>query len=282
MKYSYAQLEEIWIHANPKQAAQAPLMASIALAESAGDPRAKNASGATGLWQILGNPFPGNAENPVTNAKMAGSKLSSQGLGAWETYTNGAYKTYFTESNIKEAAGKIKTAGEVEIIPGESKVPLLGPLGEGAQELGELPGKALGEAAEEAAKETGEAIVGKGGTEFLESLGEPETWLRIAEGLGGLLLLYIALKQLSGRFEVSRTAVSQARLGSNITVRAHKSLYKQSKTVGTEAVATASAAAKVPARAKAAKKAHVRSIKFGGTKAQARKAAVTAARKPGK
>lgn len=69
-------------------------MAAIAEAESSGNSQAQNPSGATGLWQILGNPFPGNAFDPLTNAKMAVAKYRSQGLGAWTTYTSGAYKQF--------------------------------------------------------------------------------------------------------------------------------------------------------------------------------------------
>jgi Transglycosylase SLT domain len=72
----------------------AALMAAIAEAESGGNPRAHNASGASGLWQILGLPFPGNVYDPLTNAKMALAKFRSQGLGAWTTYTSGAYKQF--------------------------------------------------------------------------------------------------------------------------------------------------------------------------------------------
>ena len=72
----------------------AGLMAAIAMAESGGNPRAHNPSGASGLWQILGVPFPGNPFDPLTNARMAVSKYRSQGLGAWEAYTNGAYRQF--------------------------------------------------------------------------------------------------------------------------------------------------------------------------------------------
>jgi Transglycosylase SLT domain len=92
-QYTYAQLEGLWIQANgPKSLA--PLMAAIAEAESSGNSQAQNPSGATGLWQILGNPFPGNAMDPLTNARMAVAKWRSQGLGAWTTYTSGAYKQF--------------------------------------------------------------------------------------------------------------------------------------------------------------------------------------------
>jgi Lysozyme like domain len=91
--YPYSQLEGLWIQAGgPK--ALAPVMAAIALAESDGQSTAQNPSGATGLWQINGNPFPGDAFDPLTNAKMAVAKYREQGLGAWTTYTSGAYKQF--------------------------------------------------------------------------------------------------------------------------------------------------------------------------------------------
>lgn len=91
--YSYAELEGLWVK-NGGSKALAPVMAAIAMAESGGCSSAENPSGASGLWQILGNPFPGDAFNPNVNAKMAVSKYKSQGLGAWTTYTGGQYKQY--------------------------------------------------------------------------------------------------------------------------------------------------------------------------------------------
>src|SRR5215469_1254167 len=54
-----------------------------------------------GLWQIT----PGNSEpqfginhallSPQANADAAAAKLRSQGLGAWTTYTDGAFEPYF-------------------------------------------------------------------------------------------------------------------------------------------------------------------------------------------
>lgn len=94
--YSYAQLEGLWINAGGSQAL-APTMAAIAMAESGGDSNAYNASGATGLWQILGavnSADQSNLKDPGTNAKEAVLKYKSQGLGAWVTYTTGAYKQF--------------------------------------------------------------------------------------------------------------------------------------------------------------------------------------------
>lgn len=99
---SYADLEGLWIAAGGDPA-QAPLMASIALAESSGHPTSLNATdnGGTqssyGLWQISTGthaaPDP-NWSDPLTNARLAVAKFKSQGLGAWGTYTSGAYRRF--------------------------------------------------------------------------------------------------------------------------------------------------------------------------------------------
>ena len=94
--YSYAQLEGLWINAGgPKSLA--PIMAAIAEAESGGCTTAYNASGATGLWQILGAVDPSDQPkltDAAINAKEAVLKYKDQGLGAWVTYTTGAYKAF--------------------------------------------------------------------------------------------------------------------------------------------------------------------------------------------
>jgi hypothetical protein len=86
--YSNAQLQQLWIQAggDPKVA---PTAAAIAQAESGGHPGVVNGIGATGLWQIYGNPFPGNAKDPLTNAKMAVAKYKGAGnkFTPWTTYT---------------------------------------------------------------------------------------------------------------------------------------------------------------------------------------------------
>jgi hypothetical protein len=116
--YSYAQLEAI-----AKQGgfpdSMLPLMAAIAMAESGGNPTATNPhdNGGTqtswGLWQISNGthsqPAP-NILDPIVNAQQAWGKYKSQGLGAWGTYTSGAYKSYLQGSvppdvNIGPPAG---------------------------------------------------------------------------------------------------------------------------------------------------------------------------------
>lgn len=101
-KLTYSQLEGVWIQAGGQQSL-APLMAAIALAESGGNPDSLNATdnhgtqSSFGLWQIstgTHTPPSPNWADPVTNAKLAIGKLKSQGLGAWGTYTSGAYKPF--------------------------------------------------------------------------------------------------------------------------------------------------------------------------------------------
>ena len=106
---SYAQLKGLWLAAAKgtkyDTGAWATLMAAIAEAESGGNPDATNPTdnGGTqtswGLWQIsLGNHQApaSNWADPAENAKLAIGKLQSQGLGAWGTYTSGAYKAYMS------------------------------------------------------------------------------------------------------------------------------------------------------------------------------------------
>ena len=103
MRYSYGQLEQLWISAGGSRAL-APLMAAIALAESGGDPQQTNLTDnngtqtSWGLWQISdgthNEPVQGILD-PLTNAKAAVSKYKQQGLSAWGTYDSGAYEQYY-------------------------------------------------------------------------------------------------------------------------------------------------------------------------------------------
>ncbi len=102
-QYSYSQLETLWLDtAKGTQYATnawAELMAAIAMAESSGNSDAYNASGASGLWQILGavnSSDQSQLMDPTVNAHEALLKLQSQGLAAWTTYTSGAYKQFLS------------------------------------------------------------------------------------------------------------------------------------------------------------------------------------------
>jgi len=76
--FSFTALEALWERAGgPSWAASQA--ASIAECESGGNPRAYNPSGASGLWQILGQPVPGNIFDPLVNAENAVAKFRASG-----------------------------------------------------------------------------------------------------------------------------------------------------------------------------------------------------------
>lgn len=96
-------LAQLWLDAggDPKLA---NTMAAIAMAESGGKVAAQNASGAAGLWQILPSAHPQYnvprlLSDPLYNAQAAVAVEKSQGLGAWATYTSGAYKAFVGQAN---------------------------------------------------------------------------------------------------------------------------------------------------------------------------------------
>jgi hypothetical protein len=142
MAYTYAQLEGLWIQAGGSRAL-APIMAAVALAESSGDPNAKNPNdnGGTqtswGLWQISdgthNEPVP-NILDPKINAQEAVKKVQSQGLKAWGSYTSGAYQKYM-QQNITpvNVTGSTTTANDAGWLDN--------PLGTAAGDIGNAIGK---------------------------------------------------------------------------------------------------------------------------------------------
>lgn len=108
-KYTYAQLEGLWINAGGSKAL-APVMAAIAEAESSGCSAAYNPSGASGLWQVEPSNAQyvpggyGNIFNPADNAKAAVGVYKAQGLDAWQTYTSGAYKAFLAAGTTPDTS----------------------------------------------------------------------------------------------------------------------------------------------------------------------------------
>ena len=139
--YSYAQLEGLWINAGgPRD--EAATAAAIAEAESGGNSDARNPSGASGLWQILGNPFPGNAFDPATNARMAVAKWKAAGgFSPWVTFTNGSYRAYLSgkttpDSNVPGSPSAVTMAAVAGqqtdcLVANPLSLPLVGSLGPG-------------------------------------------------------------------------------------------------------------------------------------------------------
>jgi Lysozyme like domain len=104
-KYTYAQLQGLWINAGGP-AAVAPIAAAIALAESGGCTTALNATdnGGTqssfGLWQIsTGTHTPPSSSwaTGSTNASLAvGKYRGAGGFSPWGTFDSGAYKAFLS------------------------------------------------------------------------------------------------------------------------------------------------------------------------------------------
>lgn len=107
-------LGELWISAGGDKRL-APIMAAIALAESGGNKGAvggPNSDGTYdyGLWQINSSHSQYSKSrllsDPLYNARAAVAIYRSQGLRAWSTYNNGAYK-----SHMGQSSGSLPTFG---------------------------------------------------------------------------------------------------------------------------------------------------------------------------
>lgn len=128
---SWQQLMDVWVQAGGKPS-MAPLMAAIAMVESGGNPKATNASGATGLWQMEWPLHKGIVpaatsraafENPLTNAqaavKLSGNNPSTapgspvyQGWLAWEP--KGAYLKYLDIGAPYQGGANVSTTGSIQ------------------------------------------------------------------------------------------------------------------------------------------------------------------------
>ena len=139
----------------------APTMAAIAQAESSGDTRNTNPKppdNSFGLWQInyygrlassrtkaFGTPESLLAD-PNAQAKAAISILKSQGLSAWSTYSDGAYKKYLTAAapntgGASPATGNAAAGGwGVQVMPTGAAGAAAGAPGANAESGGSLAG----------------------------------------------------------------------------------------------------------------------------------------------
>jgi Lysozyme like domain len=136
--YTYAQLEQLWIN-NGGSTATAPLAAAIAEAESSGNSTATSANpdGGTnvGLWQLDTNGKGSGltvAQLQDPNVNAAAAVTGSSGgtdWSAWETYVNGAYTQFLSNSTPPSSAGvpastaAASTAAAVTVVPGTCVVP---------------------------------------------------------------------------------------------------------------------------------------------------------------
>jgi LysM domain/Transglycosylase SLT domain len=77
-EYSFGELEALWVSAGGPASAEWDA-ATIAECESGGDADAYNPSGASGLWQILGQDVGGDIFSPQVNALNAVAKYENAG-----------------------------------------------------------------------------------------------------------------------------------------------------------------------------------------------------------
>jgi hypothetical protein len=192
-KLSQAQIEML---ARSAGMANPPVMAAIAMAESGGNPRAHNPippDNSYGLWQInmLGSMGAARRKqygissndalfNPAVNAKAAASILKSQGLSAWSTYTNGAYKKYMGKGGSANQAIFDDWNDPFDLWPDDAG-PAPGTPWEGL--TGQTPPESLAQAG---------AItdIAKLGVKAAEWMSNPRNWLAVVYiGLGGVVIV---------------------------------------------------------------------------------------------
>lgn len=196
-KYTYAQLEGLWIQAGGNKAF-APLAAAIAMAESAGNSSASNhnSNGSIdrGLWQI--NSVHGSLStfDPLANAKAA-VKISSNGKNwhPWVTYNSGAYKK-FLKGNVPPGTVSVGAGASTLGIEETDAIP-------GMDWLGKLPSTLTG-----AASGIGDIGTGLGhlatafGTleHWIAIIFTPGFWLRIGAFTAGMFFFLFSLYFLKG------------------------------------------------------------------------------------
>lgn len=186
---------------------------AIALAESGGNPRAHNPvppDNSYGLWQInmLGGMGPERRKRfnlksnedlfePSTNARVAYALWKDRGnFSAWSTYSNGRYLTYMPRAN---AAVK-KNGGAAS-----------GRVGEGGNSPLPRPDTPLPDGLEGTIYDLRDTLAGVKG--FVDSLTNPQTWLRVGMFAGGAVLVIVGVLFLIGQSKTARTVASAIPVG---------------------------------------------------------------------
>ena len=212
--YSYGQLETLWINAGGPKAV-APLMAAIALAESGGNPGALNQTDnngtqtSVGLWQVSSgtHQYPSAWATAQGNATEAVAKYKSQGLGAWGTYTSGAYLQYYKggtpASSLPQGGGTQQATLDSApgwLVPVEAASGPIGILNAiGTQLVGGISGgvgtatsfEGIWKSLDTFTKEIDAALKG------IEWLFVPTHWIRIGAFLSGVTFGALGVRDLS-------------------------------------------------------------------------------------
>lgn len=179
-RYTYGDLKKLWVQAGGS-AASAPIAAAVALAESSGNPNAindKNSDGSIdrGLWQINSVHGAQSTTDIMANARAAVA-ISNHGTNwnPWTTFKDGKYKKFLNLSDDKTAGG----ANQSDFADSVDGV-----------------GNTIGGVVTDSASAF--ASIGK----FLASLVNPQTWLHVLEVVGGVILLVMGLRVLTGNSAV--------------------------------------------------------------------------------
>lgn len=183
------------------------LMSAIAMAESSGRTGVVNSIGCVGLWQI-NQPVHVKAHpkwtkewlaNPFNNAQAAKVIYKSQGLKAWEVYTNGAYKKYASKPGDTSLNAKDLGMSDAEFDKAIKGQP--GVIDRDSDSLAEETVDAATGAANKVVHATGLDVL----ADVWEALTTPSFWMRVAYGVTGVALVAGGLFLI-----VKNTAVSQA------------------------------------------------------------------------
>jgi hypothetical protein len=225
--YSFSQLEDLWVQAGGNQA-DAPVMASVALAESGGKPwntnfkppdysvglwqinyYGANAAPRTALWGPPTNLYGSSPQQALANAKAAVYLLGQNRSGLTSNWGGDpAVKEYNAAGGGDAGVAALqKTYGGTPSFPGEGPGFSGGVGGEpgvvepGSPAYGVYQAGAGGYQAVASAVHGTESAIRSTGS-FLAKLTDPNFWIRIAEIVGGVMLvglgLYVTVKDMGG------------------------------------------------------------------------------------
>jgi hypothetical protein len=190
-------------------AGNAAYLVAIAHPESGANPQAVQqgqpySTEGWGLWQIT----PGNSEpniatnsgllNAQKNADAAAAKLHSQGLGAWTTYSDGAFQPYFAAA--KQAVSKVYgfPMSTVDQLVSETKgvgsATGAGSGGDSSSQIASFMGSSGG-----VLKDTGSLLHGAATViDRIFALFAPGQGWRIVFGVGAAAFLFLSWKAFTG------------------------------------------------------------------------------------
>jgi hypothetical protein len=166
---------------------------------------------------------------PWMNAKEAYKIYKSQGWGAWEGKTNGAYLAYYPQAMTAAA----DLGRKLQVHPNDEKgflnslirqktiLTVMGAAGVTGQDLADVAGKGIADAISGAAGATAEGVVDAGGavadtvadmavTDIWRALTTPALWMRLAYGVTGIALVVGGLYLIVQKTPVMQKSKSMA------------------------------------------------------------------------